>query len=564
MAQPAHGLTQLLRSALRTRSELARDDGGRSIDLGVELRVVRQDLERGDAYLAGKPPLAGVAVHRVGGIWDVIERRFVGESASPVVWYVGERQAQLLLAIWERPLDGTRTMLISAEGGGKTVLMSQGLWVFILALSRLGLFGAIGATAPTHARLDTFVRTVCEQVPVDSAHEDKPDAFGTFYTASKDLRTPTGHTVQFRATKRASAATGSPVQGFTWLGSFDDELQDSVENGADPDIEARLRGARDSRRICTATAKDSPSWRLFRDSKGSGVDWRIERIRFNENPFVWPEHWARMQRNVSLREWQRRGLAMDVGPERMVYTAWDREQNLRPVPHIGAEDVTGQVLAPWGPRFAVLVGHDPGKLCDVSLVLQAFRLRGQTRPVWWVRDELTTEQTTTEQHVKALLDRLRSRWSTNRLDMRGAPAADGPLALVRADPYSNSGNDASRPDRSVYTLFRRGGIPNIMPAALRPSVNETKAATVPKNAGIDMVNGLLCNSNGERRLFVECDEHRQPMAPRLVEALEMSERNGDGEAEATRKDGSDLSHWCAALRYALWTIERPRVGEAAA
>jgi hypothetical protein len=550
-----------LRNSLLSEAETATSGrhGVRHVDLGIEIRVVRAD-SGGREYLRGKPPLRVIRREQVGGRWDCTLRRFDGPARRWRVWYLSERQAAIVLG--DDPVH-TRVLLYSAEGGGKTVTGAMWAIVQVLRLAAAGVFVAGGATAPTHARLQTLVKAVCERIPTDTAKDRRPGAWATYYSDEGELRFVTGHVVQFRATKRASAATGSPVQGFTWGWSLDDELQDTVENGADPDIEARLRGAKVSRRLGTATAKDSPLWRSFRDSKLATPDWSIERIRFDENPFVWADHWDRMRRNVSAREWQRRGLAMDVGPERMTYTAWDRAQNLRPVPQLGAEDVTRTVLSPWGPRFAVLVGHDPGKLCDVSLVLQAFQMRGQSRPSWWVRDELTTDQTTTEQHVKALLQRLRDRWQCNQLDWRGNASSDGPVALVRADPYSNSGNDSSRPDRSVYTLFRKGGIPSILPAAMKASTSENKAATVPVDAGIGMVNGLLCNADGERRLFVECDENRQPLAPRLVEAIEMSERDGDGYAERQKKDRHDLSHWCAALRYALWAIERPRMEIAA-
>lgn len=442
--------------------------------------------------------------------------------------------------------------------------MTGAMWaiVQVIRLAAAGIFVAGGATAPTHERLQTLVKAICERIPTDTARDRREGAWATYFADQRELRWVTGHLQQFRSTKKASAATGSPVQGFTWAFSLDDELQDTVENGADPDIEARLRGVQTSRRLGTATAKDSPRWRSFRDEKLATPDWKIERIRFDENPFVWPEHWERMKRNVSAREWQRRGLALDVGPERMVYTAWDREQNLRPVPQIGAEDVTAEVLRPWGQNLSLLIGHDPGKLCDVSLMLKAYRLRGQARHAWWVVDELTTEQTTTEQHVVTLLKRLRERWSCNELDWRGNLSADGRRAFVRADPYSNSGNDSTSPDKSVYTVFRKHGL-SILPAAMTASASTVKVARIPKEAGISMVNGLLCNAAGERRLFVSCDDRRQPLAPKLVEALEMSERDGDGNAEAQRKDTFDLSHWCASLRYGLWVLEKPRLAEAA-
>ncbi len=551
--------TKELRSLLAAATNATRGGKhGRFIDLAVELRVVRASPS-GKTSLAGKPPLSVLRTHRLGGRWDCKLRRFSGAPRRRVVWHVSERQEAVIL---DRGTERTRKLLYSAEGGGKTV--TAGMWaiVQVIHLAMAGVFVAGGATAPTGKRLKTLVAAVCERIPVDSPRARREGSWATYFANEHELRFVTGHVVQFRATKKASEATGSPVQGYTWAFSVDDELQDTVENGADPDIEARLRGVQVSRRLGTATAKDSPRWRSFRDEKQATGDWQIERIQFHENPFVWPDHWDRMKRNMSPREWLRRGLAMDVGPERMTYTSWDREHNLRPIPQLGAEDVTTQVLAQWGQNLSLLVGHDPGKLCDVSLMLKAYRLHGQPRHVWFVVDELTTDQTTTEQHVVALLKVLQEKWACNLEDWRGNRSASGKQAFIRADPYSNSGNDNRSPDKSVYTIFRKYGLA-ILPAALKASVTETKVAAVPKDAGISMVNGLLMNAANERRLFIACDDKRQPVAPKLVEALEMSERDGDGDAETQRKDRYDLSHWPASLRYALWTLEKPRMSEAA-
>lgn len=554
--QPTKGLTSLLSAATN-----ATNGGKRSrfVDFAIELRVVRADAS-GRAYLAGKPPLRVVRRHRFGGRWDAKLRRFDGKPSGFIVWYVSERQESVLLDTGDAQ---TRTLLYSAEGGGKSV--TAGMWgiIQVVRLAMAGVFVAGGATAPTHERLQTLVKVISERIPTDTPRARRENAIATYYSDQRELRFVTGHVVQFRSTKRASAATGSPVQGYTWAFSIDDELQDSVENGADPDIEARLRGVKVSRRLGTATAKDSPLWRAFRDEKLATSDWKIDRIRFDENPFVWPEHWDRMKRNVSEREWRRRGLAEDVGPERMVYTAWEREKNLRPIPQIGAEDVTAQVMAPFGHDIRVLVSHDPGKLVDVSLFYKAYRFHGAHRHVWFVIGELVTEQTTTEQHVDALLRLVQERWGCNQRDWKGNLSQHGPRIFVRADPYSNSGNDAAHPDRSVYTIFKRAGI-QILPAATKAVGGQSKVAAVPKEAGINMVNRLFCDANGERRLFVACDDRRQPLAPKTVAAIEMSERNGDGEAEAQRKDEHDLSHYTANLRYGLWALERPRVEERAA
>ena len=499
--------------------------------------MVAQDLVNGHEFIRGLPPLRPVRVERFGGMLDTVTRRIVGPSERPGVWYVGERQADILL---RRDDTQTRTLLYSAEGGGKTVLMSQWLILQVLCLLQSGEGGNIGATAPTHERLRTLVKAVCARVPVDSPMKQKAGSWGTYYTEERELRMASGHIIQFRSTKKQSDATGSPIQGFTWKACGDDELQDTAENGADPDIEARLRGAKVSRRMCTATAKDSPGWRTFRDGKLGNSDWGLERLSYKETPFVWAEHWERMQRNVSPREWDRRGLALDVGPERMTYPTWDRAKNLLPVPRIGARDITHRVIG-----ASALVGHDPGKLCDVSLLLRCYEVRGKSQ--WWVEDEFTTYGTTIDQHIVQFRDFLQQTWQLQY------PQPDEPKVLVRADPYSESSED--HPDRGVYHAWKIHGFRAL--SAAYNAKGEGKGR-VPKEARIEMVSRLLCNAVGERRLFIACDEHRKPCAPRLIEAIELSERDEGGKAETQKKNKRDLSHWPAALGYALWPYERLR------
>jgi hypothetical protein len=273
---------------------------------------------------------------------------------------------------------------------------------------------------------------------------------------------------------------------------------------------------------------------------------------------------------MSPREFRRRYGAEDLPPDSATYPSWSRESNLI---HLGARtvgrgwvDVTERELKPWG-NFQALVGHDPGTLCDVSLILKAYDVGrsapGQngkqvsyTQTIWLVVDEITTESTTTEQHVAELLERAGERFGLNRRDWQGR-SVEGPKMLVRADPYGN--NDA-RPDRSCYTIFRNAGI-TIHPAAYTNGT--TKPGRIPKNAGIEMVNTLLCAASNERRLYIARNDQGTPVAPKLVQALTESERDLYGKAEAQAKDENDQSHWPAALRYALWAIERPRLQQLA-
>lgn len=531
-----------MRRLRREARELCSDH--RYVDFGVRLFTVEQDPGGAEA-IPGRPRVVRTRdPEDFGGIFDVRLGQWHDESANPVVWYASEEQRRLVLHGSDL---ADKIICRGAEGAGKTrgVVAPWALLRSMLDFAGQGV--EIGATAPTMRRLETLRIALFEKMPPEWYSWRQRDGL---------LHLHCNVNLRLLSTHRTSEAEGSPVQGFDWVAWIGDEGQDQLH--AMDDIRARGRRAPGGRyrQMMSVTVKDSPEYRAFEDKWAASPNSAVVPLSGFTNPFVAAEHWENLRQTLSERAYRRRVLAENVGSEHVTYHAWDRAQNLRPIPMLGAEDVTRQVLAPWGQNISVLVGHDPGKLCDVSLILKAYAVRGVALPVWWVVDEVTTEQTTTEQHVAALLARLRTRWGCNQLDWKGRVAEDGATALVRADPYSDSGNDEQRPDKSVYTIFRREGL-RILPAATKPSTTVNSAARIPKEAGIDMINDLLCSASGVRRLLVACDEQRQPSAKKLVAALETSERDAAGKAETQKKDKSDVSHWPAALRYALWELERP-------
>jgi hypothetical protein len=169
--------------------------------------------------------------------------------------------------------------------------------------------------------------------------------------------------------------------------------------------------------------------------------------------------------------------------------------------------------------------------------------------------ELVTKASTTQEHAKALLELVQKRWGYNVYATRAGRHA--PLTIdpycgkihVRIDPY---GDNDSKPDKSVRLQFEKLG----MHARSAEYKGGKGSGRVPKEAGIEMINRLLYSADKTVRLFVACDERRVPCAPKLVEALEMSERDSDGKAETKAKHKVDLSHYPAALRYFLWRFER--------
>ena len=529
---------------------------GRLVDMGVLLRVVVQD-PTGEELVPGKPRLRVVREHSFGGVVDTRARppKFVGPSLRPQVWHCGEAQERVLLDDRPKP---SRHLVYGAMGGGKTELLAMWAWLQIIALTGTAL--NVGLTAPTEKRATILRDAMIRRAPASwfrggSVAKGWSERRGQFRFAN-------GIRADVLSTHVSSEAEGSRLQGRSWGGGVgSDEIQDGLD--ADAEIESRGRDASRGvfRRLATCTPKMAPEWREFSDARKATPDvWALHHLTGFENPFTWPEYLEEQRRTLSQREYERRVLGRDLPPERAVYPTWSRDASVQPVPQIGAVDVTAQVLARWCPNATVLVGHDPGQICNASVFLKAYRLPNEDLHSWWVVDELTTEATTTEQHAVALLERLRTRWRCNELDRRGRPVDGGPVALVRVDPHSKTHVQSdARPDETVIKVLRNHGL-RALPAAYS-QVNPSEPGVLPKEAGIEMVVGLICAASGKRRLFVNCDDRRQPVAPRLVEALESMERDEGGRAERERKrKGEDRSHWPAALRYALWILEQPRYG----
>ena len=519
---------------------------GRLVDMGVLLRVVVQD-PTGEELVPGKPRLRVVREHSFGGVVDTRARppKFVGPSLRPQVWHCGEAQERVLLDDRPKP---SRHLVYGAMGGGKTELLAMWAWLQIIALTGTAL--NVGLTAPTEKRATILRDAMIRRAPASwfrggSVAKGWSERRGQFRFAN-------GIRADVLSTHVSSEAEGSRLQGRSWGGGVgSDEIQDGLD--ADAEIESRGRDASRGvfRRLATCTPKMAPEWREFSDARKATPDvWALHHLTGFENPFTWPEYLEEQRRTLSQREYERRVLGRDLPPERAVYPTWSRDENLRPVPAIGARDVTREVLRDYGPNYSLLVGHDPGNHYNVSILLKAYRLAGQKLHSWWVVGEITSEDSTTEGHVADLLKRL------------GAMNIGRDEVLVRADPYTDTGTER-KPDRSVYTIFKQAGI-DIRPAAYSASRTSVGPGVIHKDARIEMVVSLLCSAAGTRRLFVACDDRKQPVAPKLVEALETEERDEAYRAETARKrKGEDRSHWPAALGYALWTMERPLLGRVA-
>jgi hypothetical protein len=552
------------------------------VDMGIKLIVVEAD-PNGQPIVPGnteKMRIVGDPIIR-GGIVKLYRdedgkpaAQIVAKSRNPVVWFVSQAQADLTVH------DGSCPWVLvqGSEGSGKTTVLA--MWVAFRVLEHIGTANEIGLTAPTHGRLAHAMKKIRDHWPSRWYHFNKTDKRYTFHA---------GPIVQMVSAAQRSAEGGSSGQGFDFVAQGGDEWQDHYGNSFEADMIARGRGAPDMRRpdgsiapkwyprLLTSTFKDDTGWRDFRAATEKNTrDWHVAKLLGLESPFIGSEHWERFRRGVTLREYQRRVLAMDVGPERQLYYAWRRQVvndnarplpgNLRPLP-LNAIDVTRRELSRYGRNLGLLLGHDPGKRQHVTEVLKAYEFPSDRRrkdasgaPLpalvrWFVVDEITSPECTVEVHVDHVLRRVREKFGCLQTDWRGGRADDTPGVVVRIDPHTNSGDE--HPGRTVYTQWRAAGF-TVFAAAYN---SQTKKPTPIKvEERVDLLNTLLCNVDNERRLFVLSDEGgTNPVAPELVKAFETMERNEQGDAEWERKDASDRSHWPSAVAFGVFSIEKPRI-----
>lgn len=528
------------------------DESDRYIDMGVLLSVVAMDLEHGHELEPGKPPVRILRQHQLGGTLDTWTRKIVGPSARPRYWQCSEQQEPLILHNDARPVW---SLIQGSEGAGKTVALA--MWLYCRVLEHAGHDREIGVTAPVFARLG-HVKKACATLW-------DPRWF-RWKERDQSYRFKAGPLVQLVSAHQQSEDAGSPIQGANWVACASDELQDHHDREAD--IVARGRSAPGGvyKRLCTSTFKDSTEWRNFRDTASKAAAWTISKLTGLDSPFVWPIHWQRFRDNgITLREYQRRVLAMDVGPEAQLYYSWRRSMddgtpaNLCPIP-MRAVDVTAEVMRPWAPQghpITMLVGHDPGQRQHVSMFIKAYRFPGADKSTKWiVVDEITTVDAPIQTHVAEVLARARDKWNTDQIDYKGR-AVEGGKMMVRIDPHTRGEKD-DHPGRDVYAVWRSAGI-IAKAAAFKPG--SVEPAVIKRESRFDMMNTLLCDVSGVRRLLVACDDSGKAAAPNLVKAFESMERNAENKGETEKKNGDDLSHWPAAVGYALWQIEHPRAGK---
>ncbi len=493
------------------------------------IKTIDRYTEPEPVNLSARVVVAGTgAAFVLGGMLDPVSREYTGPAIEPAIeWTIGEGQLPPFNFASERKVS--RFVCVGAMGAGKTEVLARAAVATALEFKN----AQIGVVAPTSKRLRIIWKKIRKLMD--------PSWVVAIRTHEGEIELVNGVTLQFVAAKEYSAAIGSPIQGQDWVAAFVDEEQD-VSDDALADVDMRGRDAPDGYYpvLSSCTLKDTPKWRTRLAKYNTQGGTRVYRMESTANPFVAPEYWESLRAKLSPRQYRLRVLALEAPPERAVFPEFTRNRHLRPIPRVGARDITRRFL---GGAFDMLIGHDPGKLVQVSEGFKLFDVPGEPDPVWWVVDELTTDGTP-EDHAKRLRERLRTRWDLQHEDKRGEGLGQ---ALIIADPYGESDN---RPDIGCYRQFRRMGF-------VIKSASGKKGKPIHREARYQLGNRLLLDAAGRTRCYFAVGDDGAPVCDQLVAALEMAEKDERGDYKP-EKGRADQSHWIDAWLYGVWRFERER------
>lgn len=513
-------------------SALIRADD-RFVDMAARLRIMRCNC--GVAHIdwpdsrphTGEVEPAELLPRIYGGRYDRLNRCYVDGLERIHEIHCHDGQVPVLTFEDDSVM---RVLALGSPGAGKTFAAVRK--ALLLALDRPNSIG--GLVAPTGDRREIVWRDFLEACPQEwVAH---------ISLSKHEIALKNGVIVQVLAARHSSAQYGSPLQGrsFDWV--VVDESQNLTD---DSHQEIATRGRRAGKKFKifeTATNAQVPAFRIRLEQFKTNPLYR--RINFSgfTNPWVDPAYWHRMRSDMSERDFKEKILALDVPPEMLVYSRFSFEQSLVPRGTVPAwlddverkrwgtlRDITEQLTNDgFGSPYKYIICQDFGVLVNASIVVKAYQTSAGER-VYWAIDEITSGGQT-DLHARKL-----------------AQYYDQTEAIVIADPHFNS----QSADKSDYSIFKQEGW-TIHPAA---------HGKISRKHRIAMVQALLQDASGRRRLFIDCTGPGQPRCKRLVQSFMVSQYNDAGEPEREKKTGiTDPSHWPSALGFGLYRWEKMRGG----
>lgn len=453
-----------------------------------------------------------------GGVYDRFSSKYDTKRTPQKLVKLKIHKGQLPL-VSEIGSPVRRILCLGSPGGGK----SMGIITVAVILSLRRANGIGGVVAPTRQRMDIVWKKFLDIVQPAGLVAD-------ISLVDSEIKLTNGTLIQFRAAARRSAATGSPIAGLDWHWAVEDEQQD-IDDDSLREVDARGRINKDYQVFSSATneAKHEFQMRLAEYEKAGSK--RVLRFSGPDNCFTPMEHWEALRRDWSQEDYDRYINCLDIPKEGRVYPQFSYADHTAQYPK-GMKDITKEVTyARYRVGYSWVVGWDPGQVTSASVILKCFSA-GRDERHWYVVDELTTRDASTEWHAKDLAN-----WFTKR-------GVDITEVLVLGDPHENKDTD-----KSDYIAMGAAGF---------HCKRSNSGFKIERKHRISMVNALLRDSNKRKRLFLVAGESGPPKAAKLAECLGHLMYAKNGEIDFKGKTIANIAHWGDAMGYALYPFEQMR------
>ncbi len=458
-----------------------------------------------------------------GGKYDRMAKRYVGPADTVAKFSVSPSQVEFLTCETAAP----RVLAIGAQGGGKTEMAILAGVLFALETPNgIGLVVAPDRDK-TNIAWDKFLALVQPHGWVDDIRK-----------ADNQVILVNRQVVNFRGAKRSGKSDASPIVGLGAQWVVEDE-QAYMDDVTIREVNARGRIAKNFRVRSTATNEPNHRFQLRLSKwRTKPEQCKIITVDGYANVFTSLEHWDRFKSQLTEPEFDRYVRGLDIPADGRVYPAFSSTDSIRAIPQqpqIGSLDVTREITAAkYQQPFEYIVGLDFGRTVTAAVVAKAFKGTGRDERLWYLTDEITVRDRTTDYMGRQLLERF---------------GGDPSRFVVIADPHGQpSPNNAKEVDRSDYVIFRRMGI-NIFPASY---------SRISRKHRYSMVNALLRDANGVRRLFVARDASGAVRCDKTVESMTMLMYGPNDEPETHDKGsrgGEDLTHYTDDVGYLLFPFE---------
>jgi hypothetical protein len=450
-------------------------------DIAARIRVYRRGPD-------GKAQPAELLPRVYGGRYNQQLRGYTDEPPDNVA-EIGCHPGALEFMTADGPL---RTLALGSPGGGKSFAAERKAVLLGLDLPN----GTIGIVAPTADRKKILWDDLIELL--------QPLGWIESIRASDDeIRLVNRTRFQFVAAQQPSRRLGTPLQGYSWDAAVEDEHQNLTTKAAQ-EVNFRGRRAGDSYRVfSTATNQFIPEFqeRLSQWYEAPAIAGKARVIDFKgeDNVFVDSQHWENQRAFLSPEDYDRLINGVRSKPQGLICPRYSDRESVRPVPDVG-RDITAHLLfkdfglpamSPDGmqERYEYVIGHDWGARFQASIVLKAYEDPVTRRRLWWAIDELVTDGDGPDRHAAQLL------------------AKYGRRGVVLADP--NTQRRADGASKTDYDVFRAAGL----------TVHRCGPRGIPLRHRFAMMNALMENADGERRLFLAADSSGKPKTRSLAKSL---------------------------------------------